>query len=135
MIHSVFPSTSVCSSGILRACLSNSKDALMKETLQEIVQNRIHGRDVTSPEDASESTVSSYSMTDDSEHTGKYAALFTFTSNRYKYTPVKKIASVSSVSENYEDCLLWDDIRRSGLVFWNRNRTVFCHLALRIAMV
>jgi singapore isolate B (sub-type 7) whole genome shotgun sequence assembly, scaffold_27 len=107
----------------------------MKEALQEIVHHRIHGRDVDCQEEVPKSTITPYSTIDDSEHTGKYAALFTFTSNRYHYTPLKCTASVTSASENYEDSLLWEDVRRSGLVFWNRNRTVFSHLALRIAMV
>ena len=136
MINSVFSPTSVCSSGVLRACLSNSNDALMKESLQEIVHYRLHGREADyNEEDIQESSMSAYTTIDDSAATGKYAALFTFTSNRYHYTPLKSPCSVSTVPENYEDALIWEDVKRSGLVFWYRNKSVFTHLALRIAMV
>ena len=86
MVHSVFSPVSICSSAILRACLSNSKDALMSEALKLIVQFRLRGSEDDDIDDAREededTSIPEYVTLDSDAPSGKYASLFTFTSNQ-----------------------------------------------------
>ena len=139
MVHSVFSPVSICSSAILRACLSNSKDALMSEALKLIVQFRLRGSEDDDIDDAREededTSIPEYVTLDSDAPSGKYASLFTFTSNWYHYTPTVKRQPKMTMPVNYEDAVVWEDVKRSGLVFWYHNKQLYSHLALRIAMV
>ena len=122
----------------MRACLSNSKDALLSEALKLIVQFRLRGSEDDDIDDAREDDLDSvpeYVTLDSDAPSGKYASLFMFTSNRYHYTPTGKRQTKTTVPVNYEDAVVWEDVKRSGLVFWYHNKQLYSHLALKMAMV
>lgn len=144
MLYSIFPSTSVCSSSLLRANLSTCKEGILDEALKLIVNHRLRGNEW---EEADQSTSQltdrdqtilcpQYDTMDGQAPTGKYASLFTFTSNRYNITPTaRKPVRNEQAPVNYEDALVWEDVKQSGFVFWYRNKTVYTRLALRMGMV
>ena len=111
----------------------------MSEALKQIVQFRLRGSEDDDIDDAREedesSSVPEYVTLDSDAPSGKYASLFTFTSNRYHYTPTVKRQTKTTVPVDYEDAVIWEDVKRSGLVFWYRNKQLYSRLALKIAMV
>ena len=144
MLYSIFSSTSVCSSSLLRATLSTCKEGLLDESLKLIVNHRLRGNEWEEADQSASRLASDdpitlcpqYDTMDGKAPTGKYASLFTFTSNRYNITPTaRKPVRNEPTPVNYEDALIWEDVKRSGLVFWCRNKTVYMRLALRMGMV
>lgn len=152
MMYNIFSETAVCSSSLLRATLSTCQEGLLEESLKLIVSHRLQGNPWDTKDHEKEEyehggilAVPQYDTMDGSAPQGKYAALFTFTCNRYNTTSSSLSLSSSSFYRNpsrnepppvnYEDALIWEDVRRSGLVFWYRNKPLFMRLALRMAMV
>lgn len=111
----------------------------MSEALKLIVQFRLRGSEDDDIDDAREeeesNSVPEYVTLDSDAPSGKYASLFTFTSNRYHFTPTVKRQAKMAMPVNYEDAVVWEDVKRSGLVFWYHNKQLYSHLALKIAMV
>ena len=125
----LLPTASIPYSAVLEGCLSESKDALAKEACVFLLKKELHVEDVTPSQ--SIAAVASPPPVE-----GKYSALFSFSSNRYRDIKVVTAPVAEAFDpEEWESRVTWKQLKACHFVLWQHNQSTCSHIALKCAMV
>ena len=128
----ILPLSSVPYSAVLHACISESKDALVKEACVVLLKKKLGVVD-----DAPSTPVETESvLATPPAVEGKYSALFTFSSNRYHNFKCAPSATVEAFdTSQWESKVTWAELRACHFVMWNHSKSDCTRIALKLAMV
>lgn len=129
LTEDLLPTSSIPYSAVLEGCLSESKDAITKEACVFLLKKELHVEDRAPSQPVA--VVASPPPVE-----GKYSALFTFSSNRYrdfKYTAAPVAEAFDP--EEWESRVTWKHLKACHFVLWEHNHSTCSHMALKCAMV
>ena len=129
LTEDLLPTSSIPYSAVLEGCLSESKDAIVKEACVFLLKKELHVEDQR-PSQPVAVVVSPPPVE------GKYSALFTFSSNRYRdFKCTAAPVAEAFDPEEWESRVTWKHLKACHFVLWEHNHSTCSHMALKCAMV
>lgn len=129
LTEDLLPTSSIPYSAVLEGCLSESKDAIVKEACVFLLKKELHVEDQRPSQPVA--VVASPPPVE-----GKYSALFTFSSNRYRdFKCTAAPVAEAFDPEEWESRVTWKHLKACHFVLWEHNHSTCSHMALKCAMV
>ena len=129
LTEDLLPTSSIPYSAVLEGCLSESKDAIVKEACVFLLKKELHVEDQRPSQPVA--VVASPPPVE-----GKYSALFTFSSNRYRdFKCTAAPVAEAFDPEEWENRVTWKHLKACHFVLWEHNHSTCSHMALKCAMV
>ena len=129
LTEDLLPTSSIPYSAVLEGCLSESKDAIAKEACVFLLKKELHVEDQRPSQPVA--VVASPPPVE-----GKYSALFTFSSNRYRdFKCTAAPVAEAFDPEEWESRVTWKHLKACHFVLWEHNHSTCSHMALKCAMV
>ena len=129
LTEDLLPTSSIPYSAVLEGCLSESKDAIVKEACVFLLKKELHVEDQRPSQPVA--VVASPPPVE-----GKYSALFTFSSNRYRdFKCTAAPVAEAFDPEEWENRVTWKHLKACHFVLWEHNHSACSHMALKCAMV
>lgn len=129
LTEDLLPTSSIPYSAVLEGCLSESKDAIVKEACVFLLKKELHVEDQRPSQPVAV-------MASPPPVEGKYSALFTFSSNRYRdFKCTAAPVAEAFDPEEWESRVTWKHLKACHFVLWEHNHSTCSHMALKCAMV
>ena len=129
LTEDLLPTSSIPYSAVLEGCLSESKDAIVKEACVFLLKKELHVEDQRPSQPVA--VVASPPPVE-----GKYSVLFTFSSNRYRdFKCTAAPVAEAFDPEEWESRVTWKHLKACHFVLWEHNHSTCSHMALKCAMV